>query len=53
MEDEFLDELDPQARRHAEFVVDLDSDRRTCPACLHEYAAGPVRCPACKLMIGA
>lgn len=53
MEDAFLDELDERGRRSAETVVDLDSDMRTCPACLHQYKAGPVRCPECRLHIGA
>jgi hypothetical protein len=45
--------MDETARRSATMVVDVTSDRRTCPACFTEYAAGPIKCPGCGLRIGA
>lgn len=44
--------LDEDGRRSAAAVVDLDSDSRTCPACMATFAAGPEKCPECGLFIG-
>jgi len=51
IEESWLSELDPHARKSAETVVDLDQDRLTCPACLTEFAKGPRACPSCKLRL--
>jgi predicted amidophosphoribosyltransferase len=51
IEENWLAELDPLARRSAETVVDLDQDRLTCPACLTEFAKGPRACPSCGLRL--
>jgi hypothetical protein len=51
IEESWLAELDPRARRSAETVVDLDADTLTCPACLSEFAKGPRACPSCGLRL--
>jgi hypothetical protein len=53
IEADYLAELDEGARRCATAVVDVTLATRQCPACLHEYAAGPLKCPGCGLYIGA
>jgi hypothetical protein len=53
MEAAWLDQFDEAGRRSANVVIDLDSDLRTCPACLTEYSKGPPSCPSCGLFIGA
>lgn len=53
MEDDWLSGLDERGQKCAQVVNDVDADARTCPACLHEYARGPVKCPACGLFLGA
>jgi len=51
IEENWLSELDPLARKSAETVVDLDADRLTCPACWTEFAKGPRACPSCGLRL--
>ena len=53
MEEEYLGELDEVGRKCATAVVDVTQDTRQCPACMAEYAAGPLKCPECGLFIGA
>lgn len=45
-------QLTDEGRACAGVVNDLDSDTRTCPACLANFAAGPRECPECGLFIG-
>jgi len=51
IEEAWLSQLDPDARRSAETVIDLDAERLTCPACLSEFDKGPRACPSCKLRL--
>lgn len=51
IEERWLSQLDPDARRSAETVVDLDAERQTCPACLSEFDKGPRSCPSCELRL--
>ncbi|MBL8859176.1 MAG: hypothetical protein JNL28_11760 [Planctomycetes bacterium] len=53
LEAEYLSELDEVGRRAATVVIDVTAPTRQCPACLAEYAAGPIKCPECGLFIGA
>lgn len=53
LEEEYLDGLDEAARKCATAVVDVTQSTRQCPACMAEYAAGPIKCPECGLFIGA
>lgn len=53
IEESWMSELDELGRKSANMVVDVTLETRTCPACFHEYAAGPMKCPGCGLFIGA
>jgi hypothetical protein len=43
--------LDEDALRSVAAAIDLDSDSRTCPACMATFDAGPEKCPECGLFI--
>jgi hypothetical protein len=40
---------DPEVRRRATSVVDLDAESTTCPACSGTVPRGAERCPSCRL----
>ena len=46
------DQFEGDARRSTQATIDLDSDKRECPACFTQFAAGPTECPDCGLFIG-
>lgn len=51
IEESFLEGLDPEARRSAEAVIDLDADENTCPACGELFERVPASCPSCGLKL--
>lgn len=44
--------LDPETRRLANLVVDLDAEENECPACGARFATAAGRCPDCGLNFG-
>lgn len=52
MEENWLEQFTDEERACIAVTNDLESDTRTCPACLHVFAAGPTHCPSCRLFIG-
>jgi len=52
IEENWIEQLPEEARACARVTNDFDSQNRTCPACLTEFAAGPTHCPSCRLFIG-
>lgn len=40
---------DPEVRRRATSLVDLDAEASTCPACSGDVPKGAERCPSCRL----
>lgn len=53
MDASFLEGLDPEQRKQAEAVIDLEADENACPACGTGFAGAPSHCPECGLRIGA
>jgi hypothetical protein len=51
LNESFLGELDPEARRSAEATIDLDAEENACPACAEPIRGHPARCPGCGLRI--
>ena len=46
--------LDPDgvALEASQYVIDLDAESSTCPACTAEIPRGANRCPDCLLRLG-